>query len=120
MSTRTSTNGSESRTRGTATSKTPQNDTAQAGPQPATTAERFNDAAHRAVDNVTARLAEAERTLREQATDKEESIRDAADQASRKASELKQRTSRYINENPMAAAGIAFAAGILFSAWMRR
>lgn len=127
MSTRTTTsNGTTTTTRGTATrkaaprktatSKTAATNTAQS----TSTADKFSDAAHRAVDNVASHLADAERKLRSEATNKEEALRDAAGKASDKATELKAKTSNYINENPMAAAGIAFAAGILFSAWMRK
>lgn len=81
---------------------------------------RIAEAAHRAVDTVAAQVAEAERRLRDSATDNQDALKDVAGQATEKASEVKDRTREYINNHPLAAAGIAFAAGIVFSAWMRR
>lgn len=76
--------------------------------------------AHKAVDSVTEKAAEAERKLRESAATNEEALREAADKSALKAKELKTRARRYVNENPMTAAGIAFVAGIVTAAWMRK
>lgn len=77
-------------------------------------------AAHKAVDAVTEKAAKAEAKLREGAASNEEALREAADKAALKANELKSQASRYVTEKPFAAAGIAFLAGIVTAAWMRR
>lgn len=88
--------------------------------QPSMTTSKIVDAAHRAVDSVAERVAGAEAALRDQAADKEQTLREAADTATAKANEMRNKTQTFITENPLTAAGIAFTAGILFSAWMRR
>lgn len=77
-------------------------------------------AAHQAVDKAAEKAAEAERTLRDKTATNEEALREVADKTSLKAKQLKSDAQRYVDNNPLAAAGIAFVAGILVSAWMRR
>lgn len=76
--------------------------------------------AHKAVDSITEKAAEAERKIRDSATSNEEALRQAADKSAAKAKELKLKARNYVNENPLTAAGIAFVAGIVTSAWMRK
>ena len=84
------------------------------------TARRVADAAHEAVDSAAARAEELEHTLRDkagQAGDKlEASQKRAAEQIDRQVAELE----RFVQRRPMAAAGIAFAAGVLATALVRR
>ena len=86
----------------------------------AVTTSKLADAAHRAVDSVAAQVAEAERRLRDSASENKEALGDVAGTYKDKAGDIKDRTREYIDNNPVAAAGIAFVAGIIFSAWMRK
>jgi ElaB/YqjD/DUF883 family membrane-anchored ribosome-binding protein len=85
-----------------------------------TTTDRFAAKAHEAVDSVAERAQRAEREVRGAATRTAEQARQLQEQATEKAEESIRRTTSYLENNPLAFAGIAFAAGVLFSTLLRR
>lgn len=71
---------------------------------------------HEAVDAAAAKVASAEQQLREQA----EKAKQNAEYAKARAGEVVESVARYTRDNPLAAVGIAFAAGALLASLMRR
>jgi ElaB/YqjD/DUF883 family membrane-anchored ribosome-binding protein len=70
---------------------------------------RAAQAAHEAIDQISARSAEAEERLRE-----------ASARATERTQELAGDVTEYVNKNPLAALGIAAAAGFIIGSLMRR
>lgn len=70
---------------------------------------RAAKAAHEAIDQISARSAEAEERLRE-----------ASGRASERTQEIAADVAEYVNKNPLAALGIAAAAGFVLGSLMRR
>jgi ElaB/YqjD/DUF883 family membrane-anchored ribosome-binding protein len=85
-----------------------------------TTTDRFAAKAHEAVDSVAERAQRAEREVREAAARTAEQARQLREQAGETAEHSIRRTASYIESNPLAFAGIAFAAGVLLSTLFRR
>ena len=104
---------------GTATKAPLETPTAAGTPEsPATeSAKRY---AHDAVDSVAESAAQAERKIREFGATAEEQVRDRAQAARAQADDTVERVRRYAEEKPLAAAGIAFAAGLLLSRLLSR
>jgi ElaB/YqjD/DUF883 family membrane-anchored ribosome-binding protein len=84
--------------------------------QQAPTTSRVADNLHGAVDAAAARAGAAEEHLREHA----DKAREAADYARTRAAEVADSVSRYTRDNPLAALGIAFAAGVVLASLTRR
>lgn len=84
------------------------------------TAERLAAKAHETVDRVAETANYAEREVRSAAARTAEQAKELRDQAMEKADENVQRVRSYVDQNPMMAAGIAFAAGVLLSSLFRR
>ncbi len=82
--------------------------------------DRFAAKAHDAVDSVAERAQRAEREVRGAAARTAEQAREFQEQATERAEQTLRRTTSYIESNPLAFAGIAFAAGVLFSTLLRR
>jgi ElaB/YqjD/DUF883 family membrane-anchored ribosome-binding protein len=101
-------------------SRTPgrNNATEEQGGNP--TAERLASKAHDTVDRVAEAATYAEREVRNAAARTAEQARQLRDQAVERADENVQRVRSYVEQNPMMAAGIAFAAGVLLSSLFRR
>lgn len=70
---------------------------------------RATQAAHEAIDQIGARSAEAEERLRQ-----------AGQRASQRTQELAEDVSEYVTKNPLAAVGIAAAAGFILGSLLRR
>jgi ElaB/YqjD/DUF883 family membrane-anchored ribosome-binding protein len=85
-----------------------------------TTTDRFATKAHDAVDSVAERAQRAEREVRGAASRTAEQARQLREQAGETAEQGMRRTASYIESNPLAFAGIAFAAGVLLSTLFRR
>ena len=85
-----------------------------------TTTDHFAARAHEAVDSVAERAQRAEREVRGAAARTAEQARELQGQATDKAEETIRRTASYFEINPLAFAGLAFAAGVLFSSLLRR
>lgn len=77
---------------------------------------RFGDKAREAVDSMAARAEQADARLRDAADRAREVKEQAADRAGRG---LRRATS-YLDNNPLAFAGLAFVAGVLLSTLVRR
>lgn len=84
------------------------------------TAERLASKAHETVDRMAEAANYAEREVRSAATRTAEQAKQLRDQAVESADENMQRVRSYVEQNPMMAAGIAFAAGVLLSSLFRR
>lgn len=81
-------------------------------------ATKVKDALHESVDALAERAAATEESLRETAQNSSENFTEKQAELSNKwnNSSVKQ----YATENPVATAGIAFAAGMLFSTFLKR
>ncbi|HCV01220.1 DUF883 domain-containing protein [Pseudoalteromonas sp. SSMSWG5] len=82
--------------------------------------EKATEAAHHAVDALSTRAASAEHSVREGASNSAQTISEKQAQAREKLGEYSSKTRQLASENPLATAGIAFAAGMLVSALIRR
>lgn len=72
-------------------------------------------AAHEAVDRAADSAGKAEERLREAAATGEQRLRETGEEARVRAERAMDHVREYTKENPLAAAGIAFAAGVIFS-----
>lgn len=100
---------------------------AAATPRPAptqehepTVTERAAAAAHRVVDQVAEKASGAEEHLRERASRTSDQVESSTEEIKARAQDGLASAEKYARENPLAAAGIAFAAGVLASVLLRR
>lgn len=77
-------------------------------------------AAHDAVDALSTRAASAEQNIREGASSSAETLSEKQKVAREKLTQYSSRTRQLASENPLATAGVAFAAGMLVSALIGR
>ncbi len=77
-------------------------------------------AAHEAVDRAAESAGKAEERLREAAAAGEQRLRETGEEARVMAERAMDHVREYTKENPLAAAGIAFAAGVIFSRLLSR
>jgi|SRR6185503_4414833 len=84
------------------------------------TTDHFAAKAHETVDSIAERAQGAEREVRKAAKRTAEQARELRDQYAETAEEGLRRAGRYLEGNPLAVAGIAFVAGVLLSAMIRR
>jgi ElaB/YqjD/DUF883 family membrane-anchored ribosome-binding protein len=84
------------------------------------TTERFAAKAHETVDTLAERAERAEREVRGAAARTAEQARELQEQATQRAEQTLRRASSYAENNPLAFAGLAFAAGVLLSTLLRR
>jgi len=82
--------------------------------------EKATEAAHHAVDALSSRAASAEHSVREGATNSAKTLSEKQAVAREKINEYSGKTRQLASENPLATAGIAFSAGMLVSALIRR
>lgn len=82
--------------------------------------DRATRAAHRAIDEVGERAAHVEDRLRETADRATHRAREEGDRARAEVDESLRELSRYIERNPLTAAALAFAAGVLVTAVLNR
>ena len=92
------------------------------GPQrtDAPTTEHAAEAAHEAVDRVADTVARAEGRVREKAAAGEQHLRMKSAEARASTERIVDQVRQYAQENPLAAAGIAFAAGLVVSRMLSR
>ena len=76
--------------------------------------------AHETVDTIAERAQRAEREVRSTAARTAEQARQFQEDATAKAEQSLRRANSYIESNPLAFVGIAFAAGLLLSSLLRR
>lgn len=84
------------------------------------TSQRMAERAHQTIDKAAELAGEAEQSLRERAARAGEKLREGEERALDTLDEGVNRIRSYVEQNPLAAAGIAFAAGLLVSALLRR
>ncbi|WP_333609701.1 DUF883 domain-containing protein [Arsukibacterium sp.] len=82
--------------------------------------ERASEAAHHAVDAMAEKAATAEDSLRRTAASSKATIDQKQEELKMQMQSTFERSKQFAQENPIAAAGIAFAAGMLVSALLRR
>ena len=85
-----------------------------------TTTERFAAKAHDTVDDIAERAERAERGVRGAAERTVERARELQEEYSDTAEQSVRRVTSYVEAHPLAIAGMAFVAGVLFSSLMRR
>jgi ElaB/YqjD/DUF883 family membrane-anchored ribosome-binding protein len=76
--------------------------------------------AHDAIDRVAETANHAENGMRDATAKTSEAAKNAQREAGAAANESLQKLRSYVEENPLTTAGIAFAAGVLLSALVRR
>jgi ElaB/YqjD/DUF883 family membrane-anchored ribosome-binding protein len=84
------------------------------------TTEAIARSAHEAVDRVAETAAQAEERLRKAGMAAQENLKAGSERARVKSSELADDMRTYVNDHPLTALGIAFAAGMLLTAMLRR
>lgn len=82
--------------------------------------DRASQAAHHAVDSMAEKASAAEDSLRKTAASSRESIAHKQEEIKHQLQAGYSKTRELAAQNPLATAGIAFAAGILLTALMRR
>ncbi|GAA59147.1 hypothetical protein P20652_1006 [Pseudoalteromonas sp. BSi20652] len=82
--------------------------------------EKATSAAHDAVDALSNKAATAESSVRKGASSSAEALSEKQLIAREKLSECSAKTRAFASENPLATAGIAFAAGMLITSLFRR
>ena len=84
------------------------------------TTDRLAEKAQFAVDQTAARAREVEQKLREQASKASEKIEESQEKAAQSIEQSIERVESYARSKPFAAAGIAFAAGVIATALLRK
>lgn len=87
--------------------------------EPSTT-ERFAAKAHETVDSLAERAERTERDVRKAAERTADQARQLHQQYAETAEQTLRRAGSYLESNPLAVVGIAFVAGVLLSAMIRR
>jgi ElaB/YqjD/DUF883 family membrane-anchored ribosome-binding protein len=87
---------------------------------PETTTERYAAKAHDTVDDIAERAERAERGVRGAAERTVERARELQEEYSDTAEQTLRRATSYVESHPLAVAGMAFVAGVLFSSLIRR
>lgn len=82
--------------------------------------DRFAAKAHETVDDVAAHAEQAERDVRDAAARTAEQARELREEVTERAEEGMRRANAYLQRNPLAFVGIAFAAGVLACTMLRR
>ncbi len=83
-------------------------------------ADQVAEAAHETVDRVAKSAADAEERIRKAAAEAERNLKKSSDKAQQQTQELNRVVTDYVNKHPVKSIGIAFAAGVLVSALLRR
>ena len=84
------------------------------------TTQRVAERAHQTIDRAAEVAADAEQSLRAGAARAGERLRETEARAAETLDDSMDRIRNYVEKNPLASAGIAFAAGLLVSALLRR
>lgn len=106
----------------TQTTRTTGQSSRSGGPnnEPTTTSDRLASKAHETIDRVKDTADYAEQHARDAAARAAEKAREVRDQVRQTADEGYEKARTYVERNPLAAAGIAFAAGLILSSLLRR
>lgn len=81
---------------------------------------KAREAAHQAVDAVSTKAASAEDSLRKTAASSQETLAHKQEEIKQQLQSSYSKSCEFIAQHPLAAAGMAFAAGILVSSLLRR
>ena len=81
---------------------------------------KASEAAHHAVDAVTEKAAAAEDSLRKTAATSQHSLAQKQDEIKQQLQHSYSKSREFAAQNPLATAGIAFAAGVVLTALLRR
>ena len=92
----------------------------ESGSRNAATTQRLAEKAHQTVDRAAEVATGAEETLRSSAARAAETLRAGEERAAETLDESMVKVRTYVEKNPLASAGIAFAAGVLVSMLLRR
>lgn len=84
------------------------------------TTDRFSESVHESVDQVAETAGKAEERIRQEAADAEARARDAGQKAKERSNEILQDIGSFVRDKPLTSLGLAFAAGTLVSAILRR
>ena len=96
-------------------------DTSRAGSNAdSRTSDRLASMAHDTIDKVAETAAHAEKQARDAASRAAEKAREAESQVRAAADQSIKGVRSYVEQNPFASAGIAFAAGVILSSLLRR
>jgi ElaB/YqjD/DUF883 family membrane-anchored ribosome-binding protein len=95
-------------------------DTKSASEKSDSTTQRVADAAHNAIDETAVKAETLERKMREGAAKAVESVENSQEAAGEQLNHAIAQAEAFAKKRPVAAAGIAFAAGILVAAALRR
>lgn len=82
--------------------------------------EMLANRAHEAINQLTTSTAEAENRIRQAASEAEALVQKRARQAERRAEDALSRAGEYAEQNPLAAMGLAVAAGFIIGALVSR
>lgn len=104
----------------TANTTNAENSAARPGDPNAPLTSRVADGAHEQVDRAARRAAQAEDTIRGRAADSSEIVHEKMQSAKHELDEMTGKIESYARANPVTAAGIAFAAGMVLSSILRR
>ena len=96
------------------------NDAGQSMERQSATTQRLADKAHQTIDRAAEAAAAAEQTVRSTAAKAAEKLKSSQDLTGETLDEGLDVLRRYVEQNPLTAAGIAFAAGIVVSSLLRR
>ena len=92
----------------------------QAASRTSATAQRMADKAHQTIDRAAEVATEAEKSVRSTAAKAAEKVKLSEEMAAERIDEGMQTIKSYVEKNPLASAGIAFAAGLVVSMLIRR
>ena len=98
----------------------PSSSSSKRGNSNAPTTERATRAAHEKIDEWAERASHAEEVVRQRAGESNEAFQARKEELKRQIDGTVSRTNRMIADHPLATAGLAFAAGALFTYLMRR
>lgn len=105
---------------GTTASSTHRSDNGAESQSAAPTTDKLRESSHEIVDNVADRAEGVEETVRAKSAQAKEQLNEKKEAASEQVEHSVARVETFIKERPLAAAGIAFAAGVFASRMMRR
>lgn len=83
------------------------------------TTDRLSESVHESVDQIAKTAGKAEERIRKEASEAQLHARDAGQKTKERTDDTIQYISHFVQDNPMLALGIAFAAGTLLSAKKR-
>lgn len=84
------------------------------------TADKIAKSAHEAADKIATTADHLESRIRQTTADAQHNVRDTKDRAQRMSEDLINDVRDYVHERPVASIMMAFAAGIIFSTFLRR